>query len=115
VTVLETFLALPVAEMARASAFWTTAFGARVSWASDAWTSIHIAGVRIGLATVPGHAGSRTALHLAVDDLPVALGAVLAAGGRTLLAGDEVVEGLVRAEAADTEGNVFTLVERVAR
>jgi hypothetical protein len=42
--------------------------------------SLHIAGVRVGLAESPEHPGGRTGLNFAVDDLATACAAVERAG-----------------------------------
>ena len=107
--VTETFLALPIGEMDRATTFYVAAFGATVSFASSHWTSLHVAGVRIGLFPRGEEASTRTGLHFAVDDLAAASDAVAHAGGRILTPVTEVAPGVVVVDAADTEGNAFTL------
>jgi predicted enzyme related to lactoylglutathione lyase len=110
--VLETFFSVLVADMQRATTFYCDALGATVSFAAPGWTSLHLAGVRVGLALVPGHAGARTGLHFAVADLAAARAAVLAAGGRVLAAELEPAPGVVIAEMADPDGNSFVLARR---
>lgn len=107
--VLETFVSLDVADMARATRFYTGAFGASVSFASPAWSSLHVAGVRVGLHHNPHHRGVRAGLHLVVDDMAAALAAVEHAGGRIVSGPGEVAPGVVVAEVADSEGNGFAL------
>ena len=68
-SVIEVFFAVEVANMERATAFYVNALGATVAFASPGWSSLRIAGVRIGLALNPMHEGGRTGLHFAVSDL----------------------------------------------
>jgi len=98
--------------MRRATAFYVEALGAEVAFAAAAWSSLRIAGVRVGLALSPAYAGSRVGLHFAVDDLAAARARVERAGGRVLTASVEFAPGVVVAEVADTEGNAFTLNAR---
>jgi predicted enzyme related to lactoylglutathione lyase len=107
--VTELFVSIHVADMSRATAFYTGAFGANASFASLAWSSLMIAGVRLGLFYDAAYEGGRTGLHLVVTDLAVALAAVEAAGGRVVVAPIEVAAGVVIAEVADPEGNLLTL------
>jgi hypothetical protein len=109
VTVTETFFALGVADMPRATEFYTRVLGAHVAFATPGWTSLRIAGVRVGLALDPNHAPTRTGLHFAVSDLDAALAAIAAAGGHVAMQPTEVAPGVVIAEALDTEGNTLTL------
>jgi predicted enzyme related to lactoylglutathione lyase len=108
VQVTETFFALEVADMARASAFYQTVFGATVRFASAVWTSLDVAGVRIGLAPSE-RAGASSGLHFAVTDLAEACRDVERGGGRVLRAREEVAPGITLASIADTEGNAVTL------
>lgn len=107
--VTETFFAVPVADMARATAFYEAAFDASVTFASPAWTSLAIAGVRVALFADGALAGRSIGLHFAARDLRVPCGAVEAAGGRIVAAPAEAAPGLVLAQVADTEGNAITL------
>jgi predicted enzyme related to lactoylglutathione lyase len=110
--VRETFFSLAVADMARATAFYVAALGASVAFASAGWSSLHIAGVRVGLALAPAHAAGRTGLHFAVDDLAAARADVERAGGRIVAPALELAPGVVVAEVTDSEGNLFTLTQR---
>jgi predicted enzyme related to lactoylglutathione lyase len=107
--VTETFFSIEVADMARATAFYANALGATVSFPSAQWSSLHVAGVRLGLFQHAAQRGARTGLHFAVDDLDAALSAITEAGGQVVLTPREVAPGVLIAEAADTEGNVFGL------
>jgi predicted enzyme related to lactoylglutathione lyase len=89
--VRETFLSIPVADMERARRFYVGAFDASVQYESPVWSSLRIAGVRLGLNASPHDAGSRTGLHFVVAHP------------------SEVQPGVVLADVADTEGNIFTL------
>jgi len=110
--VAETFFSLPVHDMERAKRFYVTAFGATVAAAFPFWTSLHIAGVRLGLGLVPEHAGGPTGLHFAVLNAAAARACVEQAGGRVVRASVEVAPGVVVSEVTDTEGNAFALVHR---
>jgi predicted enzyme related to lactoylglutathione lyase len=109
VTVTEMFVSIHVADMQRATAFYVDAFGANVSFPSPTWSSLKIAGVRLGLFHHAEHPGGRTGLHLVVDDLAAALTAVERAGGRIVVAPIEVAAGVVIAEVVDSEANLVTL------
>lgn len=111
-TVTETFFALEVGDMQRATSFYTDTLGAVISYATPDWTSLHVAGVRIGLFLQPGHVGGHTGLHFVVEDLAATLAAIERAGGRVVHAAREVAPGVVIAGAADTEGNGLTLRAR---
>jgi predicted enzyme related to lactoylglutathione lyase len=112
VTVAETFFSIEVRDMPRATAFYVQALGATVMFASPGWSSLRIAGVRLGLALNLDGAASRGGLHFAVTDLDVARAAVEHAGGRAIGAPTEVAPGVVVCEVADTEDNRFTLTRR---
>ena len=109
IAVVETFFSVEVRDMERATAFYVAALGARVSFAMPRWTSIHVAGVRIGLALADGHAGGRNGLHFAVNDLASACAAIERARGRVITPSIEVAPGVVIAEVQDTERNTFVL------
>jgi predicted enzyme related to lactoylglutathione lyase len=111
-TVSETFVSIEVHDMGRATAFYVAALGAIVKFPSPGWTSLIIAGVRIGLFLHPSGTAGRTGLHFSVGDLAEACAEVERAGGRVVAAASEVAPGVVIAEASDTEGNSFTLVRR---
>lgn len=107
--VLETFFGLGVGDMQRAIAFYVDALGASVAFTSPDWSSLVIAGVRVGLFLDAEHAPGRVGVHFAVDDLPAARASARRAGGWSEGAALEVASGVVIAEATDTEGNTFTL------
>jgi predicted enzyme related to lactoylglutathione lyase len=111
VNVIEVFFGVEVTDMDRAKAFYANALGATVAFTSPGWSSLHIAGVRIGLALNPMHAAGRIGLHFAVSDLAVARSAVERAGGRIGEA-VQVAPGVIVADVTDTEGNTFTITPR---
>ncbi len=111
-TVTETFFSVEVNDMQRATAFYVEALGAAVMFASPGWSSLRIAGVRVGLALNPEHGASKIGLHFAVSDLAVARADVERAGGRIIAPSIEVAPGVVVAEVMDTEGNTFTLTQQ---
>jgi predicted enzyme related to lactoylglutathione lyase len=109
--VIETFFAVDVTDMERAKAFYVQVFGATVTFTSPGWSSLLIAGVRVGLALTPEHGGGRIGLHFAVTNFEAVRAAIERAGGRT----SEVVAvapGVIVAASTDTEGNTFTLAPR---
>ncbi|MDP2345651.1 MAG: VOC family protein [Deltaproteobacteria bacterium] len=108
-TVIETFFSVGVAEMERATAFYVAALGAKVMFASPRWSSLNVAGVRIGLFLNPLHLPGRVGLHFVVSDLGTARAAVAHAGGRIIAEPMEVAPGVVTVDVADTEGNVFSM------
>jgi predicted enzyme related to lactoylglutathione lyase len=107
--VTETFFSIEVNDMHRATAFYVDALGAAVMYSAPSWTSLRIAGVRIGLFLNPEHTTSRVGLHFAVSDLAAACADVERAGGRIVAPSIEVASGVVIAQVEDTEGNTFTL------
>jgi predicted enzyme related to lactoylglutathione lyase len=107
--VIETFFSIEVRDKARATAFYVEALGASVTFAAPVWTSIQIAGVRVGLFLHPEQTPGRVGLHFVVSDLPESLAHVVQAGGSVVAAPREVAPGVVVADVADTEGNVFAL------
>jgi len=110
--VTETFFSVEVADMQRATAFYVGALGAVVAFASPGWSSLRIAGVRLGLALDPEHAPVTVGLHFAVSDLAGARADVERAGGRIVAPSVEVAPGVVVADVTDTEGNTFALTQR---
>jgi len=112
VVVSETFFSVLVSDKQRATEFYVNVLGAAVVFAAPAWTSLRIAGVRLGLALVADHAGERTGLHFAVPDITEACAQVERAGGRIVHARLEPAPGVILAEVTDTEGNVLTLTQR---
>lgn len=109
--VVETFLSLGVASMERAATFYAGSLGAVATWTSPRWSSLKLAGVRIGLFEDPAHGGGRTGLHVVVTDLGAACAAVERAGGTIVFPAHQVAPGVLVAEVSDTEGNVFSLQE----
>jgi len=106
VKVIETFFAVPVGDMARAEAFYQRAFGATVSFSTPVWSSLHVAGVRIGL--YPDAGANSAGLHFIVEDLAATRAAIERAGGR-MGATLEPAPGVSLTIATDTEGNTLTL------
>jgi predicted enzyme related to lactoylglutathione lyase len=111
VIVRETFFSIEVKDMQRAATFYVGALGATVVYASPGWTSLRIAGVRLGLAWNPDHTACRVGLHFAVDDLRDACTRIEAAGGQLVAASVEVAPGVVVADVSDTEDNTFSLTQ----
>lgn len=107
--VSETFFSLSVRDMDRAVMFYSNAFGATRKWSSQRWSSLELAGVRIGLFCDVEHVGSRVGLHFAVSDLAAARAAVNREGGKAVAPAATVAPGVEVAEVADTEGNIFSL------
>ena len=107
--VIETFLSLSVADMNRAAAFYAKSLGAVTKWSSPRWSSLEIAGVRIGLFANAEHGGDRVGLHFTVTDLDKACDSIEGAGGKIVAPAVHVAPGVLVAEVSDTEGNVFSL------
>jgi predicted enzyme related to lactoylglutathione lyase len=107
--VSETFFSVEVGDMQRATAFYVAALGAEVMFATSIWSSLRIAGVRIGLFHHAEQTGGRVGLHFAVSDLAAACADVERAGGSVVMPAREVGPGIVIAEVTDTERNAFTL------
>jgi predicted enzyme related to lactoylglutathione lyase len=108
VTVEETFFSIEVRDMQRAIAFYTSALSASVVFASPRWSSLRIAGVRLGLALNEEREDARVGLHFAVTDFTTARVAVERAGGFSA-SPIEVAPGVVVVAVTDTEGNTFAL------
>jgi predicted enzyme related to lactoylglutathione lyase len=109
--VAETFLSLSVADMDRATTFYSKSLGAVTTWASPRWSSLEVAGVRIGLFRNPEYAGGRVGLHFAVTDLDAACASIERAGGKIVAPSLQVAPGVLVVEVSDTEGNIFSLRE----
>jgi predicted enzyme related to lactoylglutathione lyase len=109
VTVTETFFSVEVGDMRRAARFYVDALGASVVFESANWSSLRIAGVRLGLFLNPEHTVGNVGLHFVVSDLVAARAAVERSGGRIAASSVEVAPGVVIAQVTDTEGNIFTL------
>jgi predicted enzyme related to lactoylglutathione lyase len=82
-----------------------------VVFSSAGWSSLRIAGVRVGLALNPDASNGRTGLHFAVADLAAARTAVERAGGSVVASPAEVAPGVVVVDVMDTEGNTLTLTQ----
>lgn len=108
-TVSETFFSIEVDDMQRATAFYVGALGATVAFGSPIWSSLRIAGVRIGLFLHPHGPRGRVGLHFVVADLAATCAAIERAGGRVLGGPIEVAPGVVTVEVEDTERNGFAL------
>jgi predicted enzyme related to lactoylglutathione lyase len=110
-SVAETFMSINVADMDRAAMFYSRSLGAVTTWASPRWSSLNVAGVRIGLFGNPEYSGGRVGLHFAVSNLDAACAAVERAGGKIVAPASEVAPGVLVSEVSDTEGNIFSLQE----
>jgi predicted enzyme related to lactoylglutathione lyase len=95
--------------MERATAFYVAALGATVAYATERWTSLFIARVRVGLFASPAFAGARVGLHFVVEDLAAACAAIEQAGGSIVAPRIEVAPDVIVADVKDSEGNVFSL------
>jgi len=111
VAVTETFFAVEVEDTQRAIAFYVSALGATVVFSSAGWSSLRIAGVRVGLALSSERMASTVGLHFAVSDLAIARAEVERAGGCIVSSAVEVAPGVVIVRCDDTEGNTFTLTQ----
>lgn len=109
--VAETFLSLSVADMDRAMTFYSKSLGALTTWTSPRWSSLKLAGVRIGLFANPKYGGGRVGLHFAVTNLAAACSSIERAGGKIIASASEVAPGVLVVDVSDTEGNIFSLQE----
>src|SRR5579862_6455318 len=96
--------------MQRAIAFYGSALGASVLFASPSWSSLRIAGVRLGLALDEEHEDTRVGLHFAVSDLRAARAGAQRAGG-IVASPIDVAPGVTVVAVTDTEGNTFALTQ----
>jgi predicted enzyme related to lactoylglutathione lyase len=117
VRVLQTLCIVGVADMDRATKFYTDAFGATVKFASPFWTSIEVAGVEIGLHGGASGEHRESGLGFTVDDIDAACRAVEAAGGSIVTppATRPDEGGVTLASIADTEGNQVSLSQAGVR
>lgn len=92
-SVTETFFAVTVRDMARATAFYRAAVGATVVFASAEWTSLVVAGVRVALSLDVAASGGPTGLHFVVADVARAQAEIAQAGGVAGAAGVTVAPG----------------------
>jgi len=117
-------LVLAVADVARAKAFYVSAFGWEVQVDLPVYVELAVpTGLRVGLYTREGFArntGERPApapgdgttaceLYLRVDDVAAALARLIASGGRLLSAPAERPWGGEAAYVADPDGNVVAV------
>jgi predicted enzyme related to lactoylglutathione lyase len=108
--VRETYFVVYVADMDRATRFYTAAFGADVKFASPHWTSLRIAGTAVGLHPGAEGATRKIGLGFDVDDIDAACAAVEAAGGKVVVRPEHKPEdGITIGTIADTEGNELSL------
>jgi predicted enzyme related to lactoylglutathione lyase len=102
-------------DMDRAVRFWCDAFGCRKALGGDAYTELSLSGASVALHA--GHDGTlrETGLNIEVDDVDAAMLAVTSAGG-TIATPPEARPGepIMLGKCADTEGNVFGVVQHVA-
>jgi hypothetical protein len=70
-SVQEVFFYIYVGDVQRAETFYVDALGATVDFASPAWSSLVIAGVRVALV-LRKHETSSTGMHFLVDDVAFA-------------------------------------------
>jgi predicted enzyme related to lactoylglutathione lyase len=107
--VREMFFSVPVADMERARRFYVRAFDASVLYESSVWSSLRVAGVRLGLEATSSDERAHGGLHFVVDDLAAACRSAASAGGAVVTEQLEVQPGVILANVTDSEGNVFTL------
>lgn len=123
--VSKVYFMLWVAEVDRASQFYTSALGLHEAYRSPNWTELRFndsptGDPAFGETTVALHSGApqRRPHHLGlgfeVDDLVAACSAVTTAGGE-LVAGptERTDEGILVADCADPDGNRFSLSQRL--
>ena len=112
----KTYIMLMVADMTRALRFYTEAFAVTVGMSSPYWSEFAVAGANIALH--PGGSGeeTRTGLGFEVHNLDAALQRATQVGGKITSPPRERPEERIRvAEIADTEGNLITVAELLAK
>jgi predicted enzyme related to lactoylglutathione lyase len=105
---------LSAQDMERGIRFWNEAFDATKDYGSDAYTQLRLSGASVALHG--GHDGTarETGLNIEVDDIHAAADAVTKAGG-TITMPPEARPGepIMLGKCADTEGNIFGIVQNV--
>ena len=112
----KTYVMLMVADMTRALRFYTEAFAVNVVMSSPYWSEFMVAGANIALH--PGGSGeeTRTGLGFEVHNLDAAVQRATDVGGKITSPPRERPEERIRvAELADTEGNLITVAELLAK
>jgi predicted enzyme related to lactoylglutathione lyase len=104
-------MSLSVIDMDRATTFYSKSLSALATWISPRWSSLRVAGVRIGLFANSEYGGARVGLHFVVTNLAAACSSIERAGGKIIASASQVAPGVLVAEASDTEGNIFSLQE----
>ena len=105
---------LSAQDMERGIRIWNEAFDATKDYGSDAYTQLRLSGASVALHG--GHDGTarETGLNNEVDDIHAAADAVTKAGG-TITMPPEARPGepIMLGKCADTEGNIFGIVQNV--
>lgn len=102
------YFMLQVGDMARAVAFYTSALGTELRHESPQLSEVHVGDVTVCLkAGGSSQARRSTGLMIEVPDLATTCDAIIAGGGEVLTPVGPTVEAV---DAADTEGNLFTVV-----
>ena len=102
------YFMIQVSDMSRAVAFYTAALGTELRLESPQLSEVHVGDVTVCLKASEGLPARRsTGLMIEVADIGRACDAIVAGGGEVLGPVGPTVESV---EAADTEGNLFTIV-----
>jgi len=104
-----------VAEMDRAIRFYTELFGGSLSFRSDVWSEVVIAGATLGLHGDGEGKRTWTGLSFQLDDLRAGVDRLIAHGGELAKSLEEDgEEALHLALCVDPEGNEFMMTQRRA-
>lgn len=111
--VLKVKYVLWAADMDRAIRFYTELFGGTLSFRTDVWSEVVIAGATIGLHGDGEGKRTWTGLSFQLDDLREGVERLLACGGELARPLDETSEEeLHLAMCVDPEGNEFMMTQR---
>lgn len=106
-------IVIPVKDVATATAFYRTAFGAEPQTETPYYVGFNLDGLEIGL-NPNGHASGMvgpTAYH-ATDDVEAGVATLVEAGGTVVSPAANVGGGTVVAIVADADGNHVGLISR---
>lgn len=111
-TVIKVKYVLWVADMDRAIRFYETLFGAELSFRTDTWSEVTVAGATIGLHGDGEGTRTWTGLSFQLDDLLAGVEQLLACGGVLAKPLDDSEEAIHLAMCVDPEGNEFMMTQR---
>lgn len=101
-----------VADMDRAIRFYETLFGAELSFRTDTWSEVTLAGATIGFHGDGEGKRTWTGLSFQLDDLLAGVEQLVACGGELAKQLDDSEEPVHLAMCVDPEGNEFMMTQR---